>query len=74
MDNFKSMLANLATIALSLYISVGWIYWLWLSFKVGGFAMFFCGFFPLTAPIASIVGGWSLLFGVPDWVVDIFAT
>ncbi|MFA0054697.1 maltose ABC transporter permease [Vibrio echinoideorum] len=53
-------------------LPLGWVYWLWVAIKIGGFAMFAVALFPLTAPIASILGGWSFLFGLPQWVVSMF--
>ncbi|HEY2210801.1 MAG TPA: hypothetical protein VGH62_04100 [Bradyrhizobium sp.] len=48
---------------------LGWVYWLWLAVKVGSFVMFVFGvFFPL-AIIAAILGLWSLLVGMPTWLL-----
>ncbi|ELI1839920.1 maltose ABC transporter permease [Vibrio fluvialis] len=56
----------------AILLPVGWLYWLWIAIKIGGFAMFALALFPLTAPIASILGGWSFLFGLPDWAYSVF--
>ena len=53
-------------------LPLGWVYWLWLAVKMGGFAMFALALFPITSPIAAILGGWSFLFGLPGWVVSVF--
>lgn len=45
---------------------------MWLSIKIGGFGMFFLALFPITSPIAAILGGWSFLFGIPEWVFNVF--
>ena len=50
---------------------LGWAYWLWLAVKVGSFAMFAFGiFFPL-AIVAAILGLWSLLVGMPPWLLHL---
>ncbi|MBR9830076.1 MAG: maltose ABC transporter permease [Oceanospirillales bacterium] len=53
-------------------LPLGWMYWLWIAVKIGGFAMFALAFFPITAPVAAILGGWSFLFGIPEWVFNMF--
>lgn len=68
MDKLFSVLGWL----IGILLPVGWLYWLWLAIKIGGFAMFALALFPLSAPIAAILGGWSFLFGLPDWVVRVF--
>ena len=48
---------------------LGWVYWLWFAVKVGSFAMFAFGiFFPLVI-VAAILGLWSLLVGMPPWLL-----
>ncbi|ANW27321.1 maltose ABC transporter permease [Vibrio coralliilyticus] len=58
--------------AMWLLIPLGWLYWFWLAIKIGGFAMFVLALVPITAPVAAVLGGWSFLFGVPDWVMNVF--
>jgi hypothetical protein len=48
---------------------LGWVYWLWLAVKVGSFAMFAFGVFFPFAIIAAILGLWSLLVGMPPWLL-----
>lgn len=72
MGNFISTLFSWLIMSLYLLLPLGWVYWLWVAVKIGGFAMFALALFPITAPIASILGGWSFLFGIPDWVVSVF--
>ncbi|MEK1975940.1 maltose ABC transporter permease [Vibrio parahaemolyticus] len=72
MGNFISTLFGWFVMSLYLLLPLGWVYWLWVAVKIGGFAMFALALFPITAPIASILGGWSFLFGLPDWVVSVF--
>lgn len=72
MGNFFSSLLGLIGYGFMLLLPLGWVYWLWIAIKVGGFAMFVVALFPITTPIAAVLGGWSFLFGIPDWVQSIF--
>ncbi len=72
MSKFISTVFSWFMMSIWFLLPLGWVYWLWLAIKVGGFAMFALALFPITAPIASILGGWSFLFGVPDWTVSVF--
>lgn len=56
----------------SLY-SIGNLYWLWMSFKVGSFLMFVLGVFPPTMILCGVIGGYSLIFGLPVWVINLFS-
>jgi len=54
-------------------VAIGGLYWLWIAIQIGSFIMFVVGAFPITAMlIAAPVGAWSILFGVPYWVTNIF--
>jgi hypothetical protein len=54
-------------------VAIGSLYWLWIAIQIGSFLMFVIGVFPITTIlIAMPVGAWSLLFGVPDWVISVF--
>jgi hypothetical protein len=48
---------------------VGWAYWMWIAIQVGSFWMFVVGLIPPGWLVASFLGLWSLLFGVPMWLV-----
>ena len=50
---------------------IGFFYWLWLSYEIGSFWMFVVGITPL-AIITIPIGAWSIFFGAPDWVLNIF--
>ena len=50
---------------------IGFFYWLWMSINIGSFWMFIVGITPFVI-ITVPVGAWSLFFGIPDWVVNIF--
>ncbi|ANS84050.1 hypothetical protein VSVS12_00226 [Vibrio scophthalmi] len=72
MANFFSSIFSLAIMSLYLILPLGWVYWLWIAVKIGGFAMFAMALFPITAPFAALLGGWSFLFGIPDWAYSFF--
>lgn len=61
-------------LAISLYIliGVGDLYWLWMSIQIGSFMMFVAGIVPMFFVVTGPAGAWSLLFGPPDWIFDIF--
>ena len=56
---------------IGLAIFVGDIYFIYLGFKLGSFAMIFLGFTPL-AVITGPVGAYSLFFGPPAWLLNMF--
>lgn len=60
-------------IGLFVLCPVGALFWLWMATQLGSFIMAFCLFFPLTTPIAIVVGAYSVLFGAPGWVFTLFA-
>jgi hypothetical protein len=62
----------MAFTGLFILIGIGDLYWLWMSIQLGSFMMFVAGLFPLFFLVTSPVGVWSLLFGVPDWVANMF--
>ena len=72
MDNFFSSLFKLVGYSFMSLLPLGWMYWLWVAIKVGGFAMFILAFFPITTPIASILGAWCFIFGIPEWIQNVF--
>ncbi|MFA0435938.1 maltose ABC transporter permease [Vibrio breoganii] len=72
MGNIIGTIFSWLIMGVYILLPLGWVYWLWIAIKIGGFAMFAVALFPLTAPIASILGGWSFLFGLPQWVVSVF--
>ena len=46
----------------------GWVYWLWMAIHLGSFGMFLLAFLGPLGMVASILGLWSLLFGIPLWL------
>jgi hypothetical protein len=66
--------ASITVLAIWGLVTVGGIYWFWMAIQIGSFLMFVIGFFPPTGLLfATPIGVWSLLFGVPDWVIAWFA-
>lgn len=63
---------GLVFVGLLILIGLGDLYWLWMSIQLGSFMMFVAGLFPLFYIVTGPVGAWSLLFGMPDWVVNLF--
>lgn len=72
MNDFVSTTVGWLFMGIMLLLPIGWLYWLWLAIKIGGFAMFVLALLPITTPIAAILGGWSFLFGMPDWAYSFF--
>jgi hypothetical protein len=73
---FGAMLTTgLGAAGLGLYslFAIGGLYWLWMAIQFKSFWMFAVGLFPLTAIFAAPVGGYSLIFGPPDWLLHLFA-
>lgn len=47
----------------------GWAWWMWMAIHLGSFGMFFVGILGPFAFIPALIGLWSLLFGIPDWLL-----
>ncbi|MCP4607516.1 MAG: maltose ABC transporter permease [Planctomycetes bacterium] len=62
----------MACIGLYILIALGNLYWLWMSIQLGSFMMFVAGLFPPFFIVTVPVGVWSLLFSMPDWLVNMF--
>ena len=56
---------------LAILIPVGDIYWLWMAIQIGNFWMFLLGLIPPIALFTGPVGAYSLLFGMPDWLINL---
>ncbi len=63
---------GMAFMGVIILIGLGNLYWLWMSIQLGSFMMFVAGLFPLFFIVTGPAGAWSLLFGVPDWVISMF--
>ena len=55
--------------ALLLWVAspVGWLYYMWVCFTLQIFGWFIAGI--LLPPVAVVLGLWSLLFGVPGFML-----
>lgn len=51
---------------------IGPIYWLWISIQLGSFLMFFLGIAGPFVLFTGPVGFYSLIFGTPNWVINMF--
>jgi hypothetical protein len=72
---FETMLMaglGAAGLGLAVLMPLGGLYWLWMAIQYKSFWMFAVGLFPLTAIFAAPIGGYSLIFGPPDWVLHLF--
>ncbi len=72
---FSNLLGIILTAAMFgsfILFTLGELYWLWMSFKIGSFWMFVFGFIPPTMFVAAVVGGYGLIFGLPQWVFQLF--
>ena len=59
--------------AIILYIGLGlgWLYWTYIGAKLGSFGMVIFGILGPFGFIASILGAWSLMFGIPLWLLHL---
>lgn len=72
MERIKEILGGTLGIILWGLFIIGELYWIWMSIQLGSFVMFFLG---LAGPIIIItapIGAWSILFGIPDWIINLF--
>ena len=67
MSEIKKMFGNSIGIFLLWVVSaVGWLYYMWFCFKLQIFGWLIAGI--LLPPVAILVGLWSLLFGIPEFM------
>jgi len=57
--------------ALSIGTLVGWAWWLWMAIHLGSFGMFLFALLGPLAFVAGVLGLWSMLFGIPLWLVKL---
>jgi hypothetical protein len=59
--------------AIALYVGLfaGWAYWMWMAIQFGSFIMFIFGLLGPLGFFASLLGLWSLLLGVPFWLLHL---
>lgn len=55
--------------AIMIGILPGWAWWMWMAIHLGSFGMFLFGILGPFAFVASLLGLWSLLFGIPAWLL-----
>ena len=63
---------GLAIVGIFIGWSIGDLYWLWLSFQMESFWMFFLGFNPITGIFTGPIGFYALIAGTPDWIKSMF--
>ena len=66
-----SAMGGVMLIVLYFSMSVGMLYWLWMAIDLGSFLMFLVLFSPLLI-LTGPIGIFSLVFGTPDWIVNLF--
>jgi hypothetical protein len=66
--------AAAGSVIIGIYVSmaIGGLYWLWIAIQIGSFGMFLVLLFPPALLLAAPIGMYSLVFGVPDWIIRIF--
>lgn len=72
LEKLNSAVGGVSIIVGMIAISIGGLYWLWVAIQIGSFFMFLVGIFPLFYIVTGPVGAWGLLFGMPNWVFNIF--
>ena len=65
-------IASIPAYGVMLLFAVGDVYWLWTAIKLGSFWMFAIGLIPPFMIVSIVVGSWSLIFGIPEWVYSLF--
>lgn len=71
---FASLIGMIGTATFSvLMIGMfpGWAYWMWMAIQLGSFGMFFFGLAGPLGVFAGILGLWSLIFGMPMWLLKL---
>jgi hypothetical protein len=48
---------------------IGWLYWLYIGVKLGSLAIVIFGVLGPLGILASALGLWSLIFGIPLWLL-----
>lgn len=63
------MVGATAFYVISIGMLPGWVFWLWMAIQFGSFWMFLFAFVGPLGIVAAILGLWSLLFGIPGWLL-----
>jgi len=61
---------EILSVLIGVLFFIGSFYFLYLSFKLGSVGMFILGIFLI--PIAGLIGAYSFIFGVPQWILSLF--
>ena len=73
-ENMFGAMGGIVMIAFMLSYSVGTLYWVWMAIKLESFIMFLVlMLFPPSMIIIGPVGMYSLVFGIPDWIISMFS-
>ena len=64
--------AGVVVIIFYISYSIGSLYWLWMSIQLGSFWMFVLGIAGPIIIITGPIGGYSLIFGTPNWILNTF--
>ncbi len=65
-------LGGAGAIALVGLTVIGSIYWIWMAIMLKSFAMFILGFSGPFALLTGPIGAYSMLFGMPKWLLAVF--
>ena len=52
-------------------MGVGWLYWIYIGVKLGSFVMVIFAILGPLGFVCSILGLWSLIFGIPLWLLHL---
>lgn len=58
-------------IVLSILVTIGWAYWIWMAIMFQSFGMFVFGILGPLGFFAALIGLWSLFIGAPAWLVHL---
>lgn len=72
LKNLGSGLGGALVMGLGMLLVLGDLYWLYTSIQVGSFVMFALGLLGPLALITGLIGGVSLIFGWPEWLMALF--
>jgi len=70
-ERLKEFLGTGLGVLLTGIFVVGNLYWLWLAFQFGKYWMYAAVLIVPTAFITAPIGVWALVFGTPNWLIDI---
>lgn len=71
---FSFMFSGVIGLFGSFLAIIGPLYWIWIAIQISSWWMFALGFCLPFLPFTALIGVYSLLFGVPDWIFNTFAS